>query len=74
MAIVDYFFATLFTHMPIWQGNRLEEKLPPRLNTGLTITYKPFDLITGLLGGVLFCWAISPKDRHPSRLGIARGI
>tara|TARA_R110000850_G_scaffold51560_11_gene125209 strand:+ start:942 stop:1538 length:597 start_codon:yes stop_codon:yes gene_type:complete len=59
MAHIDYFFATLSPYAYL-AGNRLEEIAAKH---GATITYKPFDLISGfgLTGGQ------PPKDRHPSR-------
>ncbi|WP_439149057.1 2-hydroxychromene-2-carboxylate isomerase [Sulfitobacter sp.] len=59
MAHIDYFFATLSPYAYL-AGNRLEEIAAKH---GATITYKPFDLISGFgrTGGQ------PPKDRHPSR-------
>jgi len=59
MAHIDYFFATLSPYAYL-AGNRLEQIAAKH---GATITYKPFDLISGFgrTGGQ------PPKDRHPSR-------
>lgn len=59
MAHIDYFFATLSPYAYL-AGNRLEKIAAKH---GATITYKPFDLISGFgrTGGQ------PPKDRHPSR-------
>ena len=59
MAHIDYFFATLSPYAYL-AGNRLEQIAEKH---GATITYKPFDLISGFgrTGGQ------PPKDRHPSR-------
>ncbi len=59
MAHIDYFFATLSRYAYL-AGNRLEQIAAKH---GATITYKPFDLISGFgrTGGQ------PPKNRHPSR-------